>query len=93
MSLFASAGFSVRDAQAGEKRGGIAAHKYEGLTNYQRTIPRARKTTAKPQSAEILQHTSKRASLEMKSKSDDEKTPFVIGNEPVRMNGERHAAS
>jgi hypothetical protein len=46
-----------------------------------------------PQSAEILQHTSKRASLEMKSKSDDEKTRFVIGNEPVRMNGERHAAS
>jgi hypothetical protein len=30
-------------AQAGEKRGGIAAHKYEGLTNFQRTSPRSRR--------------------------------------------------
>jgi hypothetical protein len=59
MILFASAGFSVRDAQAGENRGGIAAHKYAGLTIFQRTIPRARKTTAKPQSAEILPLRSK----------------------------------
>ena len=59
MILFTSAGFSVRDAQAGEKRGGIAAHKYEGLTIFQRTIPRPRKTTAKPQSAEILPLRSK----------------------------------
>ena len=39
MILFASAGFSARDAQAGENRGGIAAHKYAGLTSFQRTIP------------------------------------------------------
>ena len=43
MILFASAGFSARDAQAGENRGGIAAHKYAGLTSFQRTIPRMRK--------------------------------------------------
>lgn len=43
MSLFASPGFSAGDAQAGENRGGMAAHKYEGLTSFQRTIPRLRK--------------------------------------------------
>ena len=43
MILCASAGISARDAQAGENRGGIAAHKYAGLTSFQRTIPRMRK--------------------------------------------------
>jgi len=44
MSLFASPGFSARDAQAGENRGVIAAHKYAGLVSCQRAIPRKRKT-------------------------------------------------
>src|SRR5688572_22533417 len=42
MSPFMSAGFSANNAQAGENRGVIAAHKYEGLTNFQRTSPRSR---------------------------------------------------
>jgi hypothetical protein len=39
----APANLSAPDAQAGEKRGGIAAHKYEGLTIFQRTTPRSRR--------------------------------------------------
>jgi hypothetical protein len=30
---------SVPNVQAGEKRGEIAAHKYEGSTNFQRSSP------------------------------------------------------
>jgi hypothetical protein len=37
-----SADSSDPNAQAGEKRGEIAAHKYEGSTNFQRTSPRLR---------------------------------------------------
>jgi hypothetical protein len=33
---------SAPNIQAGEKRGEIAAHKYEGLTIFQRTSPRSR---------------------------------------------------
>jgi hypothetical protein len=40
MRLGAPADLSAQNAHAGEKRGGIAAHKYEGLTSFQRTIPR-----------------------------------------------------
>jgi hypothetical protein len=40
MRLYAMADLSVPNAQAEEKRGGIAAHKYEGLTIFQRTSPR-----------------------------------------------------
>jgi hypothetical protein len=42
MRLYASADLSAPNAPAGEKRGEIAAHKYEGLTSFQRTIPRKR---------------------------------------------------
>ena len=57
MILFASAGFSVRDAQAGENRGGIAAHKYEGLTSFQRTIPPKEERLRRRRSLqEILRH-------------------------------------
>jgi hypothetical protein len=34
---------SAPNAQAGEKREGIAAHKYEGLTIFQRTSPHSRR--------------------------------------------------
>jgi hypothetical protein len=34
---------SAPNIQAGEKRGEIAAHKYEGLTIFQRTTPRSRR--------------------------------------------------
>jgi hypothetical protein len=43
MRLYASPDFSGRNAQGGEKRGGIAAHKYEGLTIFQRASPRSRR--------------------------------------------------
>ena len=43
MSLFAWADLSARDVQAGENREGIAAHKYAGLTSFQRTSPRSRR--------------------------------------------------
>ena len=43
MRLYASADLSAPNAQAGEKRGGIAAHKYEGLTIFQRASPRSRR--------------------------------------------------
>jgi hypothetical protein len=39
MSLFAPADVSAGGAQARENREGIAAHKYEGLTTCQRTVP------------------------------------------------------
>jgi hypothetical protein len=42
MRLFAPA-VSVPNAQAGEKRGRIAAHKYKGFTSFQRTSPRSRR--------------------------------------------------
>jgi hypothetical protein len=34
MILFASAGFSARDAQPGGNRGGISAHKYAGFNEF-----------------------------------------------------------
>jgi hypothetical protein len=34
---------SASNTQAGEERGEIAAHKYEGLTIFQRTTPRLRR--------------------------------------------------
>jgi hypothetical protein len=43
MRLYASAELSVPNAQTGETRGGIAAHKYEGITIFQRTSPRSRR--------------------------------------------------
>jgi hypothetical protein len=43
MRLHVPADSSAPDAQAGEKKGGIAAHKYEGLTIFQRTTPRSRR--------------------------------------------------
>jgi hypothetical protein len=85
MRLYASADLSAPNAQAGENRGEIAAHKYEGITKCQRTIPRARKTTAMPQSAKILQHAATGAPLQKASKFDEENANFVARNEPVRM--------
>ena len=41
------ANLSAPNIQAGEKRGEIAAHKYEGLTIFQRTTPRKRNSRGK----------------------------------------------
>jgi hypothetical protein len=84
MILFASAGFSVRDAQAGEKRGGIAAHKYEGLTNYQRTIPRARRDRSNAVARPNYTADISAFGPENESNYEEDNAHFATGNERMK---------
>jgi len=54
MRQHASADLSAPNTQAGEKRGEIAAHKYEGLTSFQRTIPCLRKNYGNAAACRII---------------------------------------
>src|SRR5437870_13237768 len=45
---------SAPNIQAGEKRGEIAAHKYEGLTIFQRTSPRSRRNYGNAAACSII---------------------------------------
>jgi len=73
MRLYASADLSAPNAQAGEKRGGIAAHKYEGLTNFQRTSPRSRRNCGVAAARRIIQPASERAALKMSQNAKKKK--------------------
>src|SRR6266508_3740615 len=67
MSLFASADLLGPYAQAGGKRGGIAAHKYEGLTSFQRTIPRFEERLWRRHS--LWNHTRTKRGFEIRNES------------------------
>ena len=71
MRLYASAGLSVPNAQAGEKREGIAAHKYEGLTIFQRASPRSRRDCGDAAAGGIIHSTGEALSAGMGQKERD----------------------
>jgi hypothetical protein len=54
MHVLAPTELSVPNAHAGEKRGGIAAHKYEGLTIFQRASPRSRRDCGDAAASRII---------------------------------------
>jgi hypothetical protein len=62
-----SADSSAPNAQAGEKRGEIAAHKYEGLTIFQRTSPRRRRDCGN--AAAWLDHRRGQRKLDVRNES------------------------
>jgi hypothetical protein len=81
---------SAPNAQAGEKRGEIAAHKYEGLTIFQRASPRRRSDCGDPAAGSIIDaHLGIRRSG-MSQKKRVKGTIFVrrresqIGNREIR---------
>ena len=77
MRLFASADLSAPNAQAGEKRGGIAAHKYEGLTIFQRTSPRSRRDCGDAAAGGIIHLRREALSAGMGQKEPDKETISV----------------
>jgi len=76
MRLFAPADLSGPSAQAGEKRGEIAAHKYEGSTSCQRAIPRARKDYG--EAAACGYHKCAERDLEIRNRSKREDQEIIF---------------
>jgi hypothetical protein len=62
---------SAPNIQAGEKRGEIAAHKYEGLTSFQRTTPRSRRDCGAAAACGIIHSVEEALSAGMGQKERD----------------------
>jgi hypothetical protein len=62
---------SAPNIQAGEKRGEIAAHKYEGVTNFQRPAPRSRRSYAEAAAGGIIHSVEEALSAGMGQKERD----------------------
>jgi hypothetical protein len=72
------ADFSDPAAQAGEKRGGIAAHKYEGLTIFQRASPRSRRDCGDATACGIIHSVEEALSAGMGQKERDNEIISVL---------------
>jgi hypothetical protein len=74
-----SADSSAPNAQAGQRKGDIAAHKYEGLTSFQRTSPRLRRGRRDAAARSIIDVHSGIWGSEMGQKKP-RNAPFIVTN-------------